>query len=1023
MASATRRALGALVTLLLLIGGGHSAAPAAAQADASGLSASDAITATVALGAIAPATLTLRNTGATAASPRLFEAFPATGRPFAQPRGDARVPLPIQPARVDPQLRAELAASPTGETEFLVFLADQADLSAAYAIDDWAARGAYVYQTLRDHAAATQGQLRAAVAARGLDYTPLWIINALAVRGDAADVAALAARAEVAELRGNRTASLEVAPAQTGAASCAPDAAATCWNIARVGANRVWADFGVRGEGITVASIDSGVRFYHPALVGQYRGTRDGSFDHNYNWFDVYGDSPEPVDSGSHGTHTMGTMVARGRSSTEPAVGVAPGASWITVRACGARECGESDLILAAQWLLAPTDLAGNNPRPDLRPHVISNSWTAGQDADWYAGYTAAWRAAGIYPVFAAGNTGSLRACSTVQSPGDYADVTAVGATDNADKLASFSSVGPGPDGRVKPDLTAPGSAIWSTSPDPARPYASNSGTSMATPHVAGAVALLWSANPALIGDYDATYAALTASALPMIGDSRFLAEAYEGCKPLSSPNFIYGHGRLDTYSAVARVTVDVPWLALPDQAPPQIAAGASADLTLTLDARRVPGPGTYRARVLVHDANLSSPPVVVPVTLTVPADAQHAVVSGRLVSAVDGAPVQGTVTVTGGVTVRSDAQGRYSITLAPADAPYTLIGDARDYVGRPATLQLGPGARVTQDFALDPDVPRLAADSSPRAVSLDFAEHERLPLLVGNEGSKTLTYTVSLADEPFGIWRGDEPDGPADAWIDPPADAVAIPLEDDGASEPIALGFSFPFVDAAYSQLYVSSNGVISFAPFAAGSLAFVRSCLPLSETPGAAIAALRVDLDPSQPGARVSYAAVAEGMLVSWENVPLYNDPTRRLSFQALLQPDGRVDLRYKSVPPLPAGESASYGLQYRRGEVQRLGCQTELGLSDGLAIELRPQPPASIWLQPGPLAGQVAPGSVAELSFIARWARPSPQGWPYSAVVQLSTNDPLQPRVRITVRLSSTAAPYELQFPLVLHGARRE
>jgi subtilisin family serine protease len=1026
MAARTRRvacALALFLSLLALVSPAGQT-PARAQSPAPALSGAPAvIEATVPLGAIAQTSLTLRNDGAVAVTPRLFEALQPSAQPTALARpSSARVPLPQGGPRVDPQISADLAADAGDQATFIIFLADQADLSAAYSISNWAARGEYVVRTLRGHAEATQRDLRSLLVARGMDFTPLWIVNALVARGDSQDVAALARRAEVAELRANHVAELDApAPApivQQGNLNCAPDADNVCWNIARVGASRAWANFGVRGAGITVASIDSGVRFDHAALLGQYRGNRGGTIDHNYNWFDVYGDSASPVDSGNHGTHTMGTMVAAGNGAAQPAVGVAPGASWMAVRACGTTECSEVDLILAAEWLLAPTDLQGGNPRPDLRPNIINNSWTAGKNASWYAGYTAAWRAAGIYPVFAAGNTGNLLGCGTVLSPGEYADVTAVGALDNGNRVASYSSVGPGPNGRVKPDLTAPGSGIWSTVSDPSRVYGVNSGTSMATPHVAGAVALLWSASPALIGDYEATYAALTDSAAPITGDARYMDAAHTACQPIGVPNNIYGYGRLDVYSAVARVTIDVPWLVLPAQGA-SLAPSEAASLSLSLDARRVPGPGTYRARVLVHGADLAEPPLLVPVVLTVPSDLQHAVVSGQVTRAADGAPIKATVRVFGGAELQTDEQGRYSLTLPPATAPYTLTATARDYVAEPGTVLLAPGEQRTLNFSLATDVPRLQAELSSQQATVDFAQQVQLSFPLANTGTKTLSYTVSLPNDRYGVWRSDEADGPQALWTEPPEAAQSIPLADDGASEGIPIGFAFSFAGATYDKVYVSANGVISFSPLPTKDLSFARGCLPLSETAGPAIAPLRVDLDPSQEGARVSYASLPEGFLLTWENVPLYNDSAIRLSFQTLLIPDGRVSMRYRTIAGLTDGESASYGLQYALDEVQTLGCKADLRLADGLTVELRPQVPAEVWLQVQQPRGEIAPGESRPLELTLRWVHPVASGWPLSGAVLLQTNDPTQREVRLTVRAQPTQAPYNLHFPHVPQG----
>lgn len=1028
MLAPTRRVVLSLLTLLALLLAivPPVTPPVAAQAEGPLLSGSPAsLAASVALGSTSTLSLTLRNESASAVIPRLYEALANSAQPAGRPTS-ARVPLPGQPRRVDPQIARELASSADGRTDLLVVLADQADLGAAYAIDDWGARGAYVYQMLRDHATASQRTLRALLDARGLAYRSLWIVNALAVRGDAAAVAELAGRAEVAELRANHILTLERQPgagsAQITPSPCAAGSDDACWNIALVGANRAWRDFGVRGEGITVASIDSGVRYDHPALVGQYRGNRGTGFDHNYNWYDPYGNSLIPLDSGTHGTHTMGTMVARGSSASQPAVGVAPGARWIAARACSARECSEVDLILAAQWLLAPTDLAGNNPRPDLRPHVINNSWTAGQNATWYAGYVAAWRAAGIYPVFAAGNSGSQPGCGSIQSPGDYVNVTAVGATDNNDWLASFSSIGPTADGRIKPDLTAPGSGIYSTIADANRLYGTSSGTSMATPHVAGSVALLWSANPSLIGDYEATYALLTAAARPRTEDPRFPVELYPTCQPGTTPNNLYGYGRLDAYAAVARASVDVPWLRLPPQPLSPLAPGASLTLELILDARYVPGPGRYQARILVHGPDLSRTPLVIPVTLTVATDASYATLTGRVTRAADGQPLQATVAVVDGARVATDTEGRYQLVLPPALEPYTLVASARDYIAREQQVRLGPAETVSLDFALESDIPRLAADTTPRSLTLAFAEARTLPITISNQGSRTLSYTVALPNDAFGVWRSDEPDGPQATWIEPPDDAVLLALGDDEASGAVPIGFPFPYYDSSYEQLYIAANGFISFEPLPSESLSYSRSCLPLNETPGPAIVPLRVDLDPGQAGAAVSYAQTPAGLLVSWVNVPLYNDNTTRLSFQALLRPDGRISFNYRQVGTLPISESASYGLQQNFRQVQTLGCKAGMGLSDGLSLELRPQMPARVWLTVDQAAGSLAPGAASELAVQVRWIPAMAGGWPASGVVELASNDPTRPRVRFTVRLTSSAAPYRSIFPWIANRRGR-
>src|SRR5690606_18118605 len=150
------------------------------------------------------------------------------------------------------------------------------------------------------------------------------------------------------------------------------------WGLSNIRAPEAWEAFGAQGEGIVVANIDTGVQFDHPALVNQYRGNLGGSFDHNYNWFDPAGvcGSPEsgPCDNADHGTHTMGTIVGDDLAGNQ--IGVAPRARWIAAKGCEDLNCSNEALLSSGQWLLAPTDLNGENPRPDLRPNIINNSWS-----------------------------------------------------------------------------------------------------------------------------------------------------------------------------------------------------------------------------------------------------------------------------------------------------------------------------------------------------------------------------------------------------------------------------------------------------------------------------------------------------------------------------------------------------------------------------------------------------------------------------------------------------------------------
>jgi subtilisin family serine protease len=217
---------------------------------------------------------------------------------------------------------------------------------------------------------------------------------------------------------------------------------------------------------------------------------------------------------------------------------VAPRAKWIAAKGCETNFCSDFALLSSAEWILAPTRLDGSNPRPNARPHVVNNSWAGGGGDPWYMDSVDAWVASGIFPAFAIGNSGP--GCGSSQSPGDYAQSYGAGAYDIVNNIAVFSSRGPSDfGGMIKPNISAPGVNVRSSVPVNA--YASFSGTSMASPHVAGTVALMWSAAPDISRDIEATRRILDSTAVDTLGV----------CGGDASNNNSYGEGRLDAFAAV----------------------------------------------------------------------------------------------------------------------------------------------------------------------------------------------------------------------------------------------------------------------------------------------------------------------------------------------------------------------------------------------------------------------------------------------------------------------------------------
>jgi subtilisin family serine protease len=443
-------------------------------------------------------------------------------------------------AKVDAEVLRGVANSKTAS--FWVVLGRHADLSAASGIADRTARGQFVVDALAKTANTAQAGLRRMLTAQNARYQPFWITNAILVSGGSKLVRAIAALDEVARIAAPTTLRVpELTPSKEGQ----PDGSqinAVEYGISNIGAPAVWSA-GFKGAGIVVANIDTGVQFDHPALVTHYRGNAGGgSFNHNFTWYDpaVICPSPAPCDNNGHGSHTMGTMV--GDDGVGNQIGVAPAAKWIAAKGCESTTCSDTSLINSGQWMLAPCPLgvAPGAVSCDVtrRPDVVNNSWGGGSGDFWYADVVQAWSASGIMPVFSIGNSGP--SCGTANTPGDYGDSYAVGAHDVNNVIARFSSRGFTTAKTIKPNISAPGVNVRSSVPT--NSFASFSGTSMAAPHLAGAVALLWNASPYLRNNIDMTRLILDSSAVDMNDTT---------CGGTIAKNNVFGEGRLNIAAAV----------------------------------------------------------------------------------------------------------------------------------------------------------------------------------------------------------------------------------------------------------------------------------------------------------------------------------------------------------------------------------------------------------------------------------------------------------------------------------------
>lgn len=466
----------------------------------------------------------------------------------------------LHAATLDASLEAE--AKRSGSVDTLIVLQAKAPKALLRTDGNYLERRRALVDMLRATAEVTQADLRRWLDAEGVSYRPFWITNSIQATLTAAQLQVLAAREDIQAIGSNKAVAIKLPEPDAVPAKLAPEAIE--WGVNKVKAPQLWA-LGITGAGVVIGGQDTGYRWTHTAIKNKYRGwdAVNQVADHNYNWHDSVhaangscpADSPQPCDDNSHGTHTVGTMLGDDGSANQ--VGVAPGAKWIGCRNMNAGNGTPATYNECAQWFLAPTDLAGLNPNPDKAPDVISNSWgcPTSEGCNGIAGTEIRDAienliAGGIMFVAAAGNGGS--ACSTItDAPASLDNVFTIGGTQSNDTMYTSSSRGPvaafpGTGTRNKPDVIAPAVAVRSATRTSDTSYSSFSGTSMATPHVAGAVALLMQINPGLKGDPVAVAELLRSTAVPLTTSTQVCG----GIPSTTFPNPVQGYGQIDMVAA-----------------------------------------------------------------------------------------------------------------------------------------------------------------------------------------------------------------------------------------------------------------------------------------------------------------------------------------------------------------------------------------------------------------------------------------------------------------------------------------
>jgi subtilisin family serine protease len=445
----------------------------------------------------------------------------------------------------------------------LIYLKSEADLSHINKQVDRTQRLRAIFNTLVKTAQSSQSDLLVWLHSHNVKTRSYYISNMIVAEQISMELLTeIAQREDVLRVVGNPQ--IEQQLPQTMRESSDEQPKGPGANLVRIGATKVWEDFKVKGENIIVAGQDTGVSWNHVALKTHYRGWEGSQVNHAYSWHDsvhknVGGNSScgydvtVPCDDHSHGTHTLGTVV--GDDNLGNQIGVAPAAKWIACRNMDSGIGNPEMYTECFQWFLAPWPQNGDpiqDAKPELAAHVINNSWgcpkSEGCDGGEFERILKALKTAGIFVVASAGNNGS--SCSSIDAgPAFHSDlVLSVGAVNHrSDTIAGFSSRGPSTyDNKIGPHVTAPGVDVRSAVPTGGYAEYGWSGTSRAGPHLVGVVALLWSADPSLIGNIEETERIIKQTAEPKTS-----TQTCGGVGGSAIPNNTFGYGIANVYEAV----------------------------------------------------------------------------------------------------------------------------------------------------------------------------------------------------------------------------------------------------------------------------------------------------------------------------------------------------------------------------------------------------------------------------------------------------------------------------------------
>ena len=830
-------------------------------------------------------------------------------------------------------------------------------------------------------------------------------------------------------------------------------------SVPLIGAPSVWSA-GYRGEGIEIAVLDTGVDAAHPDLddLDDVATTTDPKvirvvdFTNDATTTDLHG----------HGTHVAGIAAGTGAGGSS---GVAPGANVWSVKVLGASGSGSTNSVISGieYAFLGPDGL----PKTGDEADVINMSLGDSTPEDGNEPLSLAADKAvdeGLVVVIAAGNDGS--AMFTLNSPGVARKPIAVAATDNADAVASFSSRGPTIDRRLKPDIAAPGVGIAAANHLTAGTKVL-SGTSMASPHVAGMAALLLQAHPTWTPQM--VKAALMNTALPLSGPNLWaqgagrvrsiaitttllaiepslsLGQLHGGYAASSTFSILNLATTSVTVSLVATTTFGGTPVAGTSIAPTSTVIAAGASSTATLTVRHLPGDsvGYYEGRVtLVYPASQISVPYLYRLDLP---------------PSVSVSPSSLTTTIThlqvatSTVTVTNAGTGDLEFSLSGAVAATTVVPwlcfDSPSGLVTPSSSadlavqlncdrSLAPGTHTGEVVVTHNDpakgvqkvpvtvkvlAPSVGVSPVSLVVVLEPGETTTGAFTVSNSGTGTLTYTVAVEQpnvsggpDAFGhVWSdSDDVSGPGFSWIEISGTGASIGFGDD-ASFAVPIGFDFAFYGTTYTTTYVGTNGLLGFVN--ASLTSPFNAALPGASAPDGLVAAFWDDLEV-QSSARLLYELVgaepSRKLVVQWDGVQEYGDTGASHTFEIVLEEaTGDIVLQYLTM----SGDldSATVGIEDTTGTDGLTVVFNDTYVKDGLAVRFSKD---NVYVSVASATGALAPGSNVGLGLTFDATGLGTGAHPAEVVV--NNNDPDQQQVRVPVTVG-VSIPSLGEWGMVLLG----